>query len=259
MTTTGSLIEYEAALFSNRRVFLLNHGWAFFAYRGLHETFTSLGNVLSQGRDKDGHSHVGLIPFFLIMQRQAANAFFSLASLQSFQAWVLVRPCLEACLMSGKWMDNPQNAVIWRNRQADPKTYRKTYQGKALQSTSLPRSDQIQGVLRVINDDFLHTNSKYFDRHMEMDELDKENVYMQLRYFDPEADYVAHTFAFLHLTAVIQDSLSEMLAAIIVDQPRVPPTMAKLEETLTARVTTFLSSNPERVGVLEELGLWDLT
>jgi hypothetical protein len=51
------LIEYEAALFANRRIYLLNHNWSFFAYRQIHETFTVLGHVLSNGRDRDRNSY----------------------------------------------------------------------------------------------------------------------------------------------------------------------------------------------------------
>ena len=131
-------MAYEAALFANRRVFLLNHSWAYFAYHQLHETFTKLGDVLSKGRNESGKSYIGLLPFLLRMQRQGVNAFLSLSTLQSFQAWVLLRPCLEAALMAGKWVDEPANAIVWRNRETDRKTYRKTYERTALRSRSLP-------------------------------------------------------------------------------------------------------------------------
>ena len=254
----SSLIGYESALFANRRVFLLNHSWAFFAYHQLHETFTKLGDVLSKGRNKDGKSSVSIIPFFLIMQRQAVNAFLSLTSLQSFQAWVLLRPCLEAALIAGKWVDDLVYATIWRNREKDAKAYTRTYQGKALRSKSLARSAEIQTVLKMINDDFLHANPSYYDRHTKMDLVDDDSFFMKLEYFDEEQDYVAHTFAFLHLICVIQDSLSRMLASEIVDQPSVPVGLVNLETTLRPRVDEFLSRHPDRQPVIEELGIWKL-
>jgi len=257
-TQVDPLVEYEAALFANRRVFLLNHTWAFFAYRQIHETFTALGLVLSQGRDKDRNSHVGLIPFLLIMQRQSVNAFLSLASLQSFQAWVLLRPCLEACLIAGRWVDDPGNATIWRNRDSDPKAYRKRFEGKALHSASLPGSDRIQTVLKAINDDFLHANPRYYDRHTDMERLDPDSYFLKLEYFDDEQDYLAHTFAFLHLLVFIQESFSEMLAATIADQPKVPAGLSALEGTLMPHVVDFLTKYPGRRRVIEELGVWPL-
>lgn len=251
-----SVIRYEAALFANRRVFLLNHPWAFFTYYKLHETFTKLGDVLSKGRTESGKSYVGLIPFLLIMQRQSVNAFLSLTSPQSFQAWVLLRPCLEATLMAGKWVDDPANAIVWRNRETNRKAYSNTYQGKALRSRSLPRSAEIQMVLKTINDDFLHANPRYYDRHTKMDVLDEDTFFMKLEYFDEEQDYIPHTLAFLHLICIVQDSLSRMIAGDIVDQSPIPAGLSDLEATLQPRVDEFLSKHPDRRPVIEELGIW---
>ncbi|HEU4479409.1 MAG TPA: hypothetical protein VFR80_12895 [Pyrinomonadaceae bacterium] len=254
----NSLMAYEAALFANRRVFLLNHSWAYFAYHQLHETFTKLGDVLSKGRNESGKSYIGLLPFLLIMQRQGVNAFLSLSTLQSFQAWVLLRPCLEAALMAGKWVDEPANAIVWRNRETDRKTYRKTYEGTALRSRSLPRSAEIQTVLRIINDDFLHANPRYYYRHTRMDVFDADTVSMKLEYFDEEQDYIPHTFSLLHLICILQNSLAKMFADQIVDRAPVPVGLSNLETTLRPRVNQFLDKHSDRRSLIEELGIWRL-
>lgn len=124
------------------------------------------------------------------MQRQAVNAFLSLASQQSFQAWVLLRPCLESCL------NDPANAAIWSNKEEDWKTYNKTFQGKSLHSASLPRADEIQTVLKTINGDFLHTNPRYYDRHTDVVRVDDDNLVLQVQYFDDERE---HLCAYLRL------------------------------------------------------------
>jgi hypothetical protein len=74
---------------------------------------------------------------------------------------VLLRPGIEAYLIIGKWIDDPATAEIWKNRRNDWKNYQKTYSGPALRSRSLPMSDQIQTILSIVNDDFVHANPDY--------------------------------------------------------------------------------------------------
>ena len=112
--------------------------------------------------------------------------------------------------------------------------------------------------MKTINDDFLHANPRYYDRHTRMDVLDADTVSMKLEYFDEEQDYIPHTFSLLHLICVLQDSLSKMFADQIVDQPPVPVGLSNLETTLRPRVNQFLDKHSDRRPLIEELGIWRL-
>lgn len=172
----NTVLDYESARSYNRNVFLLNHSWAFHVYSQIDKNFDRLGYILSRGRDRNGNSHVSLIQFFLLMRRQAMNAFWALCSRQSFEAWVLLRPCLESALIVGKWIDDPAAAKVWENRKHDRESYKREYSGKRLRSRSLPHSDRIQSVLSQINDDFMHVNPDYYHRHIDVREGSSRNV-----------------------------------------------------------------------------------
>jgi len=42
-------------------------------------------------------------------------------------AWLTFRPGLEALLMTGKFVDVPANADVWKNREADWKAYQEVF------------------------------------------------------------------------------------------------------------------------------------
>lgn len=254
-STKDPILDYEAARSYNRNAFLLNHSWAFRAYSEIDRTFDRLGYVLSQGRDHNRKSYVSLIPFFLLMRRQSMNAFWALCSHQSFEAWVLLRPCLESALIVGKWIDDPAAAVVWEKRAEDRETYRKEYSGKKLRSRSLPDSSSIQEVLSRINDDFMHANPDYYRRHI--DSREREDIIaLNIHYFDAVLDHEAHLFAFLHLVVVLQHSLSQMLAALLVDQSPVDVGYDAFRTAYSHRYDSFLRDHPEQADVVRTLGLW---
>lgn len=255
---TNAVLDYESARSYNRNVFLLNHSWSFHVYSHMDKNFYRLGYVLSRGRDRNGKSHVSLIQFFLLMRRQAMNAFWALCSQQSFEAWVLLRPCLESALIVGKWTDDPATAKVWENRKQDRKSYQREYCGKRLRSRSLPHSDRIQSVLSQINDDFMHVNPDYYRRHADVREQPNRNVKLNIHYFDAALDHETHLLAFLHLLMVLEKSLSELLAALIVDQDAVDVGYDLFKETHGQRYQSFLERHPEQAGVIATLGLWPL-
>ncbi len=254
-----TILEYQAASATNRDIFLLNHSYAFHAFGGLHDHSNLLGGMLQTGRDKEGKSYVGFLPFLLLIQRQSLTAFQMLWAHQSYQAWVILRPSIESALIMGKWADNPANAAIWRNRTSDRKRYAKVYNGTALRSDSLPKSVELQGVLSRINDDFMHLNPSYYSRHTTFAEAGSELVSIMVQYFDDPRDHEAHVLAFLHLMATVQDSLATMFGARLVNVKRPKPITSELERELEQRVGKFASTHPNRIAVLRELGLWTIS
>ena len=251
------VLEYRAALAKNRDIFLLNHPYAFHAFGGLNDCFHRLGARVQSGRDTNGKTYPDFITFLLLIQRQALSAFEALASHQSYEAWVLLRPCLESVLIMGKWVDDKKNALIWKNREADRGAYKDAYTGRALRSAALPRSEDIQGVLSRINDDFMHLNPAYFSRHSELHPAGEHDYHLILQYFDDTVDHAAHTFAFLHLLGVVAASASGLLDRLFGGAPDdLDCRIGELGEALRGDVMAFAREHPDRKPILTDLGLW---
>ena len=137
-------LEYQSTRSYNREIFFIEHADLVKVFVAIDNNFNTLLQLPAKRRDGNGSSYVALIPFVFLLQRQAQSAFEALSAYQSYQAWVLLRPGIEAALIIGKWVDDPKNAEIWKNRENDPKPYQKSYTGKALRSKSLPNSEPIQ-------------------------------------------------------------------------------------------------------------------
>ena len=250
LRSTGSL---------NQDVFLLNHSDAFFAYHQANKNFDRLGTALSTQYDRSGHSHVGLIPFLLLAQRQSMSAFWAMAGYQSFEAWVLLRPAIEAALIMGKWIDDPAFAELWRNRVTDLERYKKAYQGKALASKSLPRSSEIQVALRHVNDEFVHANDRYYDRHTTLQPTDPDNYLLGVQYFDTDTRaYRAHVLAFLHLLLVIQTSMAAAWNDLFPSLGLLAMGLDVFEAQFGTEASDQARAKAEAARVLRELGCWPI-
>jgi hypothetical protein len=252
----SEVLNFHANLAANRDVFLLNFREEMNAFDESNVLILNLIRVIGTARDLDGHSHVGLLPFLMIMSRQGLNAFEAISTYCSYQAWVSLRPSLECTLIMGKWFDDPSNAKIWSNRDKDRKTYQKTYSGKGLLSKSLPGSYRIRDVLTRINDDFMHTNPRYYFRHTQTNELDEKSILFLVRFNDDPVEHKAHLYAFLHLTRFLVASLGNMLAGKFGERPEFNANLEKVQDYFRPKVTKLIESNPEVRPVVTELGLW---
>lgn len=184
----GTFAEYLEALERNRALFRKANPSVHEAVEVSVRAFDGLAQQLRDGRDVNGNTHVSLGPLLFIFQRQAMAAYVALASNQAFVAWGLLRTGIEAALVIGKWVDDKANADVWSDRDANRKAYAALYQGKALQSAALPRSDRIQSALARINDLFLHPNRSYYYRHLELNDLADGATEMTLNFFDERID-----------------------------------------------------------------------
>jgi hypothetical protein len=252
----SELLNYHANLASNREVFLLNFRDELNAFEQTNADLLNLIRVIGTLRDLDGHSHVGLLPFLMIMSRQGLNAFEALSTYRSYQAWVSLRPSLESALIMGKWFDSPSNAKIWSNRDKDRETYQKEYSGTSLLSKSLQGSKQIQRVLTRINDDFMHTNPRYYFRHTQTNELDKGNILLQVRFNDHSIEHEAHLYAFLNLTRFLVSDLGVMFSGKFGERPEFNGALENMQNYFKPKVIKLIKTNPEARPVLKELGLW---
>src|SRR6187431_2577269 len=104
------ILQYRSLLALNREVFLLKYPFTILDFDRIDENFPTLAEPLHTVRGTDGKSHVSLVPFLLLMQRQVRSAFIALSAFQSYDAWLLLRPALESALICGKWIEDPKSA-----------------------------------------------------------------------------------------------------------------------------------------------------
>jgi hypothetical protein len=251
-----AILRYRSALAYNREVFLIEHSEFVKALSSLDNNFNIFLDVLSTMRDPDRKSYVSLIPFVLLLQRQSRAAFEALTAFQSYLAWVLFRPGIEALLIIGKWVDDPASAKIWQNRKEDWKGYKSAYSGKALISTSLPSSGRIQRVLSKVNDDFVHANPDYYSRHFKAGTGDPGYLNLWLDYFDDGVLLEAHAMAFLHLLLVMQDGLASLLAKLFAVPVTLISPLVTFRSNFATRMTGIAAKSEEAGAILDQLGLY---
>ena len=249
-------LEYQSALAYNRQVFLIEHADLLKVFLAIDANFDTLIELPRTRRDGQGHSHVSLAPLLLLLRRQTHTAFDVLSADQSYHAWLLLRPGLEAALVIGKWVYDPQNAKIWQERTKDPKAFRAAYTGRGLCSASLPSSNRIQAVLGTINDRFVHANLDYYHRHLNVGPGDPGHVSVVLSYFEDDPLQVANTFAFLHLLLIVQEALLALFNRLFGSSENLPSPLTLFQNSFAKRIDDLARSNDVYRDVLAELGSW---
>jgi hypothetical protein len=255
-TMNSEYNEHLAILGENQNSFVQEHASEIKAFERIFANFTSIRGIVKIGKDADNRPHVGLWPFVTLMQRQATIAFDSLVKCQSYMAWVTLRPCIEAALIVGKWVDDPNNAKIWTDRTSKPTLYRNTYEGVKLRSKSLPNSDRIQTVLKLTNDDFMHTNMRYFLRHASRTSM-PTGEWFEIQFFDSGNEHQVHLYAILHLLFFIQDALLSMLTTLFTTVTMADVGLVEFETEFGATVNNWLRERPDDLrAIISERGLW---
>jgi hypothetical protein len=240
----------------NRDAFLLNCREFVGVCDDLHAGIAALANSLRGKCDLAGKTYVSFVPLLALMQRQLFSAFDHLASFQAYQAWVMVRPAVEIPLIMGKWIDDPTCYKIWEKRESDPKPYQKEYSGKHMRSDALPRSGQIQTILKRLNDQFLHPNPFYYHRHLHVSAIGNGATSIKVEYFDEQETIEAHVLAFLHLIGIIHDSVREMLSNLVGTIPGSVGIACLIEERFGDRARELADSDPVSKRLLCDLGCW---
>jgi len=234
----------------------MQHGEVVKAFVAIDGNFHTLLQLLGTKRDHNGKSYVSLIPFLFLLQRQARSAFEALSAFQSYQAWVLLRPGIEAALIIGKWVDDPHNAEVWKKRESDTQAYQKMYTGKGLRSKSLPDSELIQGVLRKINDGFVHANPDYYRRHLNIDQAHPDFLRMLFQYFDDDSLLLVNVFAFLHLLLVVQQALLSLFNKLFSGDAVLPSTVELFVRTYGDKIRNLTDSSEEHRRLMQDFGMW---
>jgi len=241
----------------NREVFLLNFGGDLRAFDLITKKIAETWSRIGVERDAQGESHAGLLVFVNILRRHAILGFQHLVSYQSFAAWFMFRPGLEALLILGKLVDNPENAATWKDRRHNWKRYAATFSGPDLVSHSLPSSDRFRTVLTRLNDEFMHPNPDFTYRDTTVKDEGKE-VQVEIQFFDRDAvDHEAHVLAYLNLIDVVRQSSSQLVANLL--GPPVPelPRIPVYADVYGQRAANLAQQSPLARNVMVELGLWD--
>jgi hypothetical protein len=255
--TASAFVPYHGALATSRKAFLLTHGEFVKAYDQIHAALERLPSELCVQRDIEGHSLASFIPFMALLSRQTLFGFDHLASFQSYQAWMTVRPAVEIPLYIGKWLDDPAAAKVWAERETNPKAYMKEYGGgKALRSNALVQSSEIQSVLKHLNDQFVHPNPFYYYRHLDMSRVGNGKVSMEIGYFDDQAKILPHLLAFLHLTCFIHDALRDSLSQAVGTTKNTEPLLPGLLNQFGDKADEIHKADETGRRILIELGCW---
>ena len=166
------ILRYRAALTQCREDFIMHYPAEIAAFDQLDKVFPRYAPALGHIPVVLQKHSFQLTPFLHVMQRRARTAFEHLSARQSSLAWIALRTFLESPLIIGKWIDDPQNAVIWNSRntgKAARKEYQDVYFGESLRPRSLPGADFLRSLLqhvlpkgfrRARNYGFLHPNKK---------------------------------------------------------------------------------------------------
>lgn len=250
------LLEYAATHATNREIFLLNYGKDFGVFNcqlgALLDVWSRIGAV----KDLRDRSHAGLLLFVNILIRHAMFGFQHIVTYQSIVAWYTFRPGLEALLVLGKFVDNPANAKIWRDRLVDRTSYQKTFSGKSLISKSLPRSSDFRDVLTCLNDDFMHPNPYFTYKDMSI-RGSGQKLSLEIQYFDVVSDvHEGHLLAYLNLIDLILWASESLVDNLYGPPPDASNGRNTFSEAEASRASDLAIRNPTARKVMEELGLW---
>ena len=250
------ILRYRAALTQCREDFLLHYPAEIAAFDQLDKVFPRYAPPLGHIPVVLQKHSFQLTPFLHIMQRRARTAFEHLTAHHSALAWIELRSFLEAPLIIGKWIDDPQNAVVWTSRntgKAARKEYQDAYSGEAFRPRSLPGSDPIRNVFARLDDDFIQTNPRYYTRPIVF-APGGQRVAPDLA--DEEGDLRAHVYAVLHLVAFVLRSLGQLIAQHQGDKPDLKLDLEKLEREFGPAAEAIARQNETHKAVLANLGLW---
>lgn len=251
-----SFIDYRRTVAANREIFLLKYPNVLIDFLKTDDYCTVLTESLAKRRLPTRKTLVSFIPLMSLLQRQMRNSFEAFAAAQSYQGWVLLRPALESALIMGKWTDDKKFAELWMNRGKNKKAYSRAYSGPSLESKSLPQSREIRAVLSRINDDFMHLNESYYNRHSSLNPIERDQFLFKVSYFDEDIEQEFHLHAFMHLSIVIIKCISQMLDSRFDDGAVMPVDVDEFQKAYRSTIQELAQKDPDRALVLVELGLW---
>ncbi|MBU1694498.1 MAG: hypothetical protein KKC51_11110 [Verrucomicrobia bacterium] len=256
MNNGFDILRYRAALNQHREVWLLNFRAEIESFDALDKIFPRWAALVPPLPAAKGRDAITPGPFLKIMQRQARDAFEALTEYQSARAWTALRSFVEAPLIMGKWLEDPQNAVIWLSRSSGKsarKDYQDAYSGDSLKPEAMQGGESIRLVHIRLGDDFLQTQSRYYTRPITFTPSRSKSPSDDA---DDPADHRAHLYAVLHLLWFVLRSVGRMLGPACGNRPELRIDLEKVERDFAAPVMALARENETHKNVLTRLGLW---
>lgn len=251
------LLDYASRQIRNRETFLLNYGKEFAHFDGLVNALYSIWSRLGQEADKEGRYHSGLLLFINILTRHAILGFQHIVSYQSFLAWLTFRPGLEAFLILGKIVEDPNNAKIWKERSTNKKAYIKAFSGKLMASKTFERGEEIRKVLNRLNDDFMHPNPDFTYRDISM-KKQEASYFLEINFFDVSpVIHEAHLLAYLNLFNTIIYESENLINKLFENEGQKVKLQNKFESFAYKRAEKLSLKDPTAKKVMQKFGLWN--
>jgi hypothetical protein len=260
--TTFDWNRYRSQAVENRKAAERLAEWAVPVVEGITRSLQRTIVDLGRSFDPTGRSHAGLAVFLQMVGRAGVWSLDCLLGCQTVLAWLALRPGLEAALIIGKLRDDPTNAGIWRSRRTSKDArneYRSTFSGRALISSALPRSTELQRVLSCLNDYFVHANPEYVASQTNLADIGV-GVRLSIDFLDGDPEsFETNLLAIVHLQSVLHESLSLCIRrGLGIVSPGLyydPREILKGKET---RVAALAGSSPTAATTLRDLGLWNV-
>lgn len=251
--------DYISTVDENFAIFIKNYSRTYLQnFNILIYSLQAIWERLGRGRDLSGNSHSGLLHFVNYLIRHAIFGFQHIATYQSFLCWLTFRPGLEAFLILGKFVDDPHNAEIWKNRENDKESYIRTFQ-KELISRSLAQSIQFRQVLARLNDQFMHPNPGFVYRDTKLVRESDSAWVLMTEYFDTPKNievYESHLLAYLNLLDKICLDSDKLVNSLFGPASEEIKPRNSFEQASREMAIHLADSNPLCKRILEELGLF---
>lgn len=198
----------------------------------------------------------------VLLLKHASAGFHHLSCYQSFFAWFVLRPGLEAFLFIGKIADDSNNAVVWREHRQQRKAYRDAFSGNGLISQSVPASTRLREALTHLNDSYMHPNQQFIARSFFAGEaraqrLEPQGVQMSLSFNDRLPELRVHLIAYLNLFDNVVSAFEDFLQRRLGSVATPAPDPLRYADVYGELATTLASAEARWKTTLVELGLWE--
>lgn len=264
----SELVNYRSILNANRETFLINHREEFVAFEIIDKRLQNIFEIVGTKRTDQGESIISLAPLLLIIVRQGRNAFECLSRYQSSEAWLVFRPALEAMLIIGKFLDDPENSSLWENknkirenRKIDKESfnkYKEEFEGDGLIPKSLPKGKEFRRLLSRINDEFVHMNYDYFLRDLQIKDDNSSDIIINIHFMDhDQQNQNAQLYSFLHMYYLLVSSLGKAFSSKYRQEKAMNVDTITMESRWGPKINQLVKESTDLKEFCQTFGFWN--
>jgi len=253
-------LDSSSVMHRNREAFLTNFAEHVNAFDSMVERW--MASIHRFGAEGKAAEDPVIAYLAVLLLKHATAGFYHLSCYQSFFAWFVLRPGLEAFLFIGKIADDPNNAVIWREHRKQRNAYRDAFSGKGLISHSIPTSTSLREALTHLNDSYMHPNQQFIARSFFAGEaraqrLEPQGVEMSLSFNDHLPELRVHLLAYLNLFDNVVSAFEDFLQRRLGTAATPSPEPVKYADVYDELATRLASADSRWKTTMVELGLWE--